>query len=142
MFYRCAHICRSHLSRSHMCTPSKKAHFVNRIAPCLQVHMCTPRSHVYASFTGTKTFILQVKHHVNWFTSHRSIASLNVHISFTLADPVQTVPPIHTCIPFSQMQTLFTSSHSFPIHTHRSTVQMCTSRYTTKDIGSITFECV
>ena len=105
-FYRCAHICRSHLSRSHMCTPSTKAHFVNRIARYLQVHMCTLRSHVYASFRDGSTHA------------------------------------VHTCIPFSQMQTLLTSSHPFSTHTRSSTVQMCTSRYTMKDIGSITFECV
>ena len=141
--YRYAHFCRSHLSRSHMCTPSTKAHFVNRIAPCLQVHMCTPRSHAYVSVTGAQTFYRYiVKHHVNWFTSNSSIASSNVHISFTLADPVQTIPPMQF-IPayhFSQIQTLFISSHQFPTHTRRPTVQISTSRYTMKDIASITFE--
>ena len=44
--------------------------------------------------THRRANILQVKHHVNWFTSRSSIASSNVHISFTLADPVQTVPPM------------------------------------------------
>ena len=142
MFYRCAHICRSHLSPSHMCTPSTKAHFVNRIAPCLQVDMCTLRSHVYASFTGTQTFYRQ---NITLTGSHRVVVQ-----------PLQTcISRLHLQNPFKRFHScssylhtiftnanLFTRSHPFPTHTRRSTVQMCTSRYTTKDIGSITFECV
>ena len=103
-------------------------------------------SHVHTSFSCVclihrRANILHVKHHVNWFTS-RSVASSNVHISFTLADPGSdgSTHAVHICIPFSQMQTLFTRSHPFPTHTRRSTGQMCTSRYTTKDIGSISFD--
>ena len=103
-------------------------------------------SHVHISFSCVclihrRANILQVKHHVNWFTSRSTTDSSNVHtcISFTFADPVQTVLPMqfipayhfHTCKSCSQAHI-----------TRRSTVQMCTSRYTTKDIGSITFECV
>ena len=140
VFYRCAHICRSHLSRSHTCTPSTKAHFVNRIAPCLQ------GSQVHTSFSCVclihrRANILQVKHHVNWFTSHSSIASSNVHISFTLADPVQTVPPMQFIAAY-HFHKCKSCSHPFPTHTRRSTVQMCTPRCTMKDIGSISFECV
>ena len=139
MFYRCAHICRSHVSRSHMCTPSTKAHFVNRIAACLQVHivlMSMPHSQ------GAN--ILQEKHHVNWFTSCSSIASSNMHISFTLADPIQTVRPMqfipvyhfHKCKPCSQV-------HIYFLHIHAVQLFKCVHPAIRRQhIGSITFECV
>ena len=102
-------------------------------------------SHVHIQFScvcliDRRANILQVNHHVNWFTSRSSIVSSNEHISFTIADPVQTVPPMHTIFTNANPVHKFTSiSYT---HTRSSTVQMCTSCYTTKDIGSITFECV
>ena len=82
-------------------------------------------SHVHTSFSCVyliyrRANILQVKHHVNWFTSRSSIASSNVHISFTLADPVQTVPPMlfipayhfHKCKHSSQVHIHFLHTHA------------------------------
>ena len=82
-------------------------------------------SHVHTSFSCVclihrRANILQVKHHVSWFTSRSSIASSNVHISFTLADPVQTVPPMqfipayhfHKCKPCSQVHIHFLHKHA------------------------------
>ena len=136
---------RTHLKVSPV--PFTHVHSIHKSAFHKQDHTLFTGSHVHTSFSCVSLIhrrakILQVKHHLYWFTSHSSIASSNVHISFTLADPVHTVPLIHTCIPISQMQSLFTSSHPFPTHTRHSPVQICTSRYTTKDIGSIIFECV
>ena len=124
-----------------MCTPSAKAHFVNRIATLFT------SSHVHTSISWVcliHAIILQVKHHVNWFTSRSSIASSNVHISFTLADPIQTVPPMqfipayhfHKCKPCSQVHIHFLHTHAFQLF---SRLKMCTSRYTTKDIWSYHF---
>ena len=103
-------------------------------------------SHVHTSFScvcliHSRANILQVhvKHHVNWFTSRSSIASSNVHISFTLADLVQTVPPMQF-IPAYHFHKC-NSVHKFTsisyTQTHRSTVQMCTSRYTTKSLLNV-----
>ena len=82
-------------------------------------------SHVHTSFSCVclihrRANILQVKHHVNWFTSRSNIASLNVHVSFTLADPIQTVPPMqfvpayhfHKCKPCSQVHIHFLHTHT------------------------------
>ena len=82
MFYICTHVHSIH-----------KSAFRNQdrtLFTGLHVHTlfsCVCLIHRRANF-------LQVKHHVNWFTSRSSIASLNVHISFTLADLVWTVPPM------------------------------------------------
>ena len=82
MFYRCTHV-----------------HSIHKGAFRKQDRTLFTGSHVHTSFScvsliHSRTNILQVKHHVNWFTSRSSIASSNVRISFTLADPVQTVPPM------------------------------------------------
>ena len=82
-------------------------------------------SHVHTSFSCERLIhrranILQVKHHVNWFTPRSRIASSNVHISFTLADPVQTVPRMqfipayhfHKCKPSSQVHIHFLHTHT------------------------------
>ena len=66
-------------------------------------------SHVHTSFSCVclihrRANILRVKHHVNWFTSRSSIASSNVHISFTLADPPCS----------SYLHTIFTNAN--PVH--------------------------
>ena len=71
-------------------------------------------SHVHTSFSCLclihwRANILQVKHHVNWFTSRSSIASSNVHISFTLADQFRR---FHPCS--SYLHTIFTNTN--PVH--------------------------
>ena len=76
-------------------------------------------SHVHTSFSCVclihrRSNILQVKHHVNWFTSRSSIISSNEHISFTIADPVQTVPPMHNIFTNANPVHKFTSIS----HTH------------------------
>ena len=88
--HRCVYICRSHLSRSHMCTPSTKAHFVKRIAPCLQVHMYTPRSHVYAAFTDARKHFTGKTSRLQLQTPFRRFypCSSFLHTIFTNANPV------------------------------------------------------
>ena len=85
VFHRCAHICRSHLSCSHMCTPSTKAHFVNRI------HMCTPRSHVYTSCTGAQTFY---RSNITLTGSHRVVVRAYLVYTCRLETPPSQPPSI------------------------------------------------
>ena len=119
MLYRCTHICRSHLSRSH------NVHSIHKSAFRKQDQTLFTGSHVHTSFSCVclihrRAKILQVKHRVNWFTSRSSIASSNVHISFTLANPVQAVPSMqfipafhfHKCKPCSQVHIHFVHTHA------------------------------
>ena len=131
------------ISRLHLQTLFRRFH------PCSSylhtIFTLFTGSHVHTSFSCVcpihrRANILQVKH-ITWFKSRCSIASSNVRISFTLADPVQTVPPMQF-IPAYHVHKCKPCSHPFPTHTRHSTVQMCTSRYTMKNIRSITFECV
>ena len=103
MFYRCTHV-----------------HSIHKSAFRKQDRTLFTGSHLHTSFSCVclihrRANILQVKHHVSWFTSRSSIASSNVHLSFTLAGPVQTVPPMqfihayhfHKCKPCSQVHIHF-----------------------------------
>ena len=103
-------------------------------------------SHVHTSFSCVclihrRANILQVKHHVNWFTSRSSIASSNVHISFTLADTVQTIPPIQFIhVPAYHFHKFKSCSHVHIHFLHTHAVQLFTCAHPA--IGSISFECV
>ena len=97
MFYSCTHV-----------------HSIHKSAFRKQDRTLFTGSHVHTSFSCVclihrRANILQIKHHINWFTSRSSIASSNVHISFTLADPVQT---FHPCS--SYLLTIFTNAN--PVH--------------------------
>ena len=89
-------------------------HSIHKSAFRKQDRTLSTGSHVHTSFSCVclihrRANILQVKHHVNWFTSRNSIANSNVHISFTLADPFRR---FHPCS--SYLHTLFTNAN--PVH--------------------------
>ena len=96
--------------------------------PAYQFHKCKPCSQVHIHFLH--------KHAIQLFKcAHPTIKAYLVYTCRPSSDG--STHAVHTCIPFSQMQTLFTSSHPFPTQTRRSTVQMCTSHYTTKPLLNV-----
>ena len=97
VFYRCTHVHSSHKSAFRK---QDRTLFSGSHVHTLFSHVC---------LIHRRTNILQVKHQVNSLTSRSSIASTNVHISFTLADHFRR---FHPCS--SYLRTIFTTAN--PVH--------------------------